>query len=188
MSGTEPLKQRWKWRYFLPVWLVTFATAPSYNIHNMFMTQTPPPGSNLPPPPNIEPFGAGYFLGKVWEQASNGDIGDALIVFGLQLLPFIAFTIVIAAIVYFVFSLFLSTVRRSATKQVNDNTVRVYTQHLLTRWTVPKIGQTMTLEGIVLLGIGGITENLVIMLIAGLLLIPGIIVLFSVWYLKTLRQ
>lgn len=187
MNGTEPLIQRWKWRLFLPVWLVTFATAPSYNIHNMFMAQTPPPGSNLPPPPSIEPFGAGYFLEKVWEQTSNGDIGDALIVFGLQLLPFIAFTIVIAAIVYFVFLLFLSVVRQSS-KQVNDNTVRVYTQYLLTRWTVPKIGQTMTWLGIVFLAIGGITENLGIMLMAGLLLIPGMIILFSVWYMKTLRS
>jgi hypothetical protein len=154
----------------------------------MFRTQAPPPGSNLPPPPNIEPFGARYFMEKVWEQASSGDIGDAFFILGLQLLPFIAFTMVIATVFYLLSSLFLSIIHRNHVTQMNENAVGIDIKRFLVNWTIAKIGMTMVSIGIVSLAIGGVEENPLIMLIAGLLLIPGMIILFSVWYMKTLRS
>lgn len=102
----------WKWRQFLLTWLVVFWTVPSYGIHNFYRFGAPPPGSDLPPLPLFEPFGAVYFLGELFGQLTRGDIGDAFFIFRSYIIPFLFYTFILSVILYSAFSLMKSSIWR----------------------------------------------------------------------------
>jgi len=97
-----------KWKYikrkqFLLIWLIVFLLAPSISIHRLFIAQTPPPGSNLSPPPLLIPFGGVYFGRQLVEQALGGDFGDASMMFSFLILPIIAYTFFLSVLIYYIF-------------------------------------------------------------------------------------
>ena len=92
-----------KWRQFILIWLIIFLLAPSIWIHRILMFQTPPPGSNLPPPPLLIPFVGVYWGRELWGQLIRGDFVDSLVIFLVLILPILIYTFLISCIIYYSF-------------------------------------------------------------------------------------
>jgi hypothetical protein len=92
-----------KWKQFLLTWLVLFLLAPSIWIHGILMEGSPPPGSQIEPPPLLIPFGGIYFGIELWGQLIQGDFVDALVIFLVLILPILIYTFVLSWIVYYAF-------------------------------------------------------------------------------------
>jgi len=95
-----------KWKQFSLIWLITFLLAPSIWTHRILMFQTPPPGSNLPPPPLLIPFGGVNFGRELVGQLIRGDFGDSLVIFLVLILPILVYTFLLSGIIYYSFRRF----------------------------------------------------------------------------------
>jgi hypothetical protein len=92
-----------KWKQFLLIWLILFLLAPSIWTHTLLMETTPPPGSQIEPPPLLIPFGAVQFGIDFWEQLIQGDFADSLVIFLVLILPIVIYTFLVSWIVYYAF-------------------------------------------------------------------------------------
>ena len=185
--NNESSPKRWKWKHFLLVWAAVFWLAPSYKVHNFLMISGPPPGSNIPPPPDWITFGAVHFLDEIFNQAAQFSIGDALSGVFFHLLPFTAYTLFITVVLY------LGIIAGSVITQggnINPDlqTVKQWLGFELTHWNRPKAGRVLIVAGIGGFLLTAVTENPVFMMAGVILAAAGVIVLFIIWYLKVLRN
>jgi hypothetical protein len=91
-----------KWKQFFLIWVIVFLLAPSIGLHRYLMAWTPPPGSDIAPPPLLVPFGWLYFGREFAEQLAGGDLVDALVIFLVIILPIILYTFCLSWIIYFI--------------------------------------------------------------------------------------
>jgi hypothetical protein len=92
-----------KWKAFLLIWLILFLLAPSIWFHTLFMSNTPPPGSQIEGPSMIMPFGAVQLGIDCFQQLFQGDFMDALMIFLWIILPIAIYTFLLSWVVYYAF-------------------------------------------------------------------------------------
>lgn len=92
-----------KWKLFFPIWLIVFLLAPSILTHILLMIGATSPGSPPIPKPLFIPFGAIHYGSDLLEQLARGDVGDALVIFIILILPILIYTFVLSVIIYYVY-------------------------------------------------------------------------------------
>lgn len=185
--NNESSPKLWKWKHFLPVWLAVFWLAPSYKVHNFMMASSPPPGSDLAPPPDWISFGAVHFLDEIFNQAAQFSIGDAFSVLFFHLLPFTAYTLLLATVIYMaIIAVMIITQGGKASPDFQAARQRI--GYELTHWNRAKVGRALMAGGIGGFLLTVVTENLMFMMAGVVLAAAGVTVMFIVWYSKALRD